>query len=845
EALQREAERLIQVMERLKCVGVAAGTAALLTLADALLGTYQRLKDGRALLDFDDLILSAGRLLSDEARRGACAWVLYKLDGGLDHVLIDEAQDTNPEQWQVVTAIAEEFFAGEGVKGEGCVRTLFVVGDDKQSIFSFQRADPAEFARMRRHFETRVTAAQGRWAGIDLEVSFRSVGAVLRAVDEVFAMEAARDGVVTDQGTVIRHIPFRRGMAGRVELWPPVTPGDKAEPEPWSPPLNRESADQPLSRLATVVADQIAHWLESGEVLEARGRRLVPGDVMVLVRRRNAFVQHLVRALKDRRVPVAGVDRMVLTEQLAVMDLMALGRFLLLPEDDLTLAVVLKSPMVGLTEEQLFAVAHGRRGRLWPALRAKAEEDPALALARDWLAGLLAEVDYRAPYELFAGALARPCPGDPVSGRRAVLGRLGSEAIDPLDEFLSACLGFERAHVPSLEGFLHWLEAGEAEVKRELDTGGGPAGGQVRIMTVHGSKGLQAPVVILPDTMSVPDKGPRILWPDAQDRRRTVPLFAPRRALEDGACKAARAAADAKRDQEYRRLLYVALTRAEDRLHICGWEGTRKSGEGSWYRLAEAALAGIADEQEYDFTRISPQGWTGKGLVLREPQTVPARPDALGEETAAAAAEVPDWARRPPPEEPTPTRPLTPSRPEGEEPAVRSPLGLDDGRRFRRGTLIHKLLQVLPEVEPARRALAAGRWLSRPGHGLTEEEQAEILAETLRVLDDPTFSALFGPGSRPEVPIVGTVGARTLSGQIDRLLVTDGAVWIVDFKTNRPPPRRVEDVPGIYVAQMAAYRAALSSVYPGRAVRCVLLWTDGPFLMELPPDRLDAAAPGA
>ncbi|HYC03355.1 MAG TPA: double-strand break repair helicase AddA [Azospirillaceae bacterium] len=842
EALEAEANRLLEVMERLKCVGVATHTAALLTLAEAMLEAYQRLKDARALLDFDDLILTSGRLLSEDARRGACAWVLFKLDGGLDHVLIDEAQDTNPEQWQVVAAIAEEFFAGEGTRADGCVRTLFVVGDDKQSIFSFQRADPAEFSRMRRHFEDKVSGAKGSWSGIDLEVSFRSVGAVLKAVDEVFALPAARDGVAGDPAAAIRHVPFRRGMAGRVELWPAVGPGDKAEPLPWSPPLERESLDQPLARLASVIADQIRRWLDTGEVLEARGRALVPGDVMVLVRRRNAFVQQLVRALKDRRVPVAGVDRMVLTEQLAVMDLVALGRFLLLPEDDLTLATVLKSPMVGLSEEQLFRVAHGRRGHLWPALRAKADLEPDLAPARDWLAGLLAETDFRAPYELFAGALARPCPADPVSGRRAVLARLGSEAIDPLDEFLASCLLFERSHVPSLEGFLHWLEAGEAEVKRELETGGGPGGGMVRIMTVHGSKGLQAPVVILPDTTGLPDKGPRILWPDGKGAR-TVPLFAPRRALEDGACRVARAAADQLRDQEYRRLLYVALTRAEDRLHICGWEGARKAGDGSWYRLAEQALAGIAEEHEFDFTEVSPQGWAGKGLRLTEPQTVPPRADALDEAAEHAPAALPDWARRQAPEEPTPSRPLTPSRPEGEEPAVRSPLGQDDGRRFKRGSLIHKLLQVLPELEPARRPLSAARWLARPAHALGEEEQAEILAETLRVLDDPAFAPLFGPGSRAEVPIVGTVGNRTLSGQIDRLLVTEHEVWIVDFKTNRPPPRRVEDVPAVYVSQLAAYRAALASVYPGRPVRCVLLWTDGPFLMELPAEKLDAAAP--
>lgn len=841
-ALQAEAVRLMAVMERLRCVSVARSTAALLTLSEAILATYRRLKDGRALLDFDDLILTASQLLGGQ--RDACAWVLFKLDGGLDHILVDEAQDTNPEQWAVVKAIAEEFFAGDGAESPERAsgsRTLFVVGDDKQSIFSFQRADPAEFARMRRHFQTRITAASGRWSGIDLQISFRSVRAVLAAVDAVFLREAARDGVIAP-GQEIRHIPFRRGMAGTVEVWPLVSPAETAEAEPWTLPLTPEQAARPMARLATLVADQIRHWLDSGEMLPARGRPLRPGDIMVLVRRRNQFVQQLVRDLKDRGVPVAGVDRMVLTEQLAVMDLMALGRFLLLPEDDLTLATVLKSPLIGFSEEQLFAIAHDRSGRLWPALARKAEEEEAFRPAHDWLHGLLAETDFHAPFELFAGLLSRPCPADPRleeggSGRRAILARLGSEAVDPLDEFLTACLAYEREHVPSLQGFLHWLEASQAEVKRELDAGGGPGGGRVRIMTVHGSKGLQAPLVILPDTMGVPDQSPRILWPDGTDRRE-VPLFAPRRALEDTACRMARAAADRRRDQEYRRLLYVALTRAEDRLVVCGYEGSRKAPDGAWYRLVQEALAGMAQERDYDFSQVSPAGWQGKGLHLYDTQIDPPRNDDKDLAEPQASVRLPGWARAPAPEEPTPARPLTPSRPEGVEPPVRSPLGTDDGHRFRRGTLIHKLLQVLPEIEPHRRDGAARAWLARPAHGLDPAQQAEIAGEALRVLEDPRFAPLFGPGSRAEVPIVGVVGGRVLSGQIDRLCLTDEAVWIVDYKTNRPPPTREEDVAPLYLAQMAAYRAALRRVYPGRTIRCVLLWTDGPYTMEISPDRL-------
>ncbi|MGQ9370926.1 double-strand break repair helicase AddA [Azospirillum sp. ST 5-10] len=834
-ALEEEAARLVVLMERVKAAGVAASTTALLTLADALVETYAARKRARALLDYDDLILHANHLLRGQEGRPAVPWVLYKLDGGLDHILIDEAQDTNPEQWQAVAAIAEDFFAGMGAgEARGAVRTVFAVGDEKQSIFSFQRADPAEFARMRRHFQAQVEAAEKHWAQIDLDISFRSTAAVLQAVDAVFALPQARDGVASDGHPTIRHRAFRRGHAGLVEVWPPVKPEERPDPPAWAPPVAREAADSPSARLAAVIADTVRGWLERGETLAARGRPVQPGDVMVLVRRRTGFVGELVRALKERSVPVAGVDRMVLTEQLAVMDLMALADFLLLPEDDLTLATVLKGPLIGLTEEELFALAHRRRGTLWAALVRRAEEDPAYRPARRYLGNLLARTDFVPPYELFAGVLSAPCPADTGSGRRAILRRLGPDAQDPLDEFLAVCLGYERTEAPSLQRFLAWLAASEAEIKRELEQGGG----HVRIMTVHGSKGLQAPIVFLPDTCGLPTQSPPILWPDDGC---AVPLFAPRRGQENGLCAEVRGRANRRRDQEYRRLLYVALTRAEDRLYVCGWQGKKDPSEGCWYRLVEEAMRDVGAPHDFDFTALGPDGWAGPGWRLADAQIVPPRDDGAGGVVEAGGHALPPWVAAAAAAEPEPSRPLTPSRPDAAEPAVRSPLGGDDGQHFRRGTLVHRLLQTLPELAPDARAAACRRYLAGRAHELTPAQQEEIAAETLAVLADPAFGHLFGPGSRAEVPVVGVVLGRALAGQIDRLAVTDEAVWIADYKTNRPPPRTLDGVPAVYVRQMAAYRAALAAVYPGRAVRCVLVWTDGPFPMELPSPMLDGA----
>ncbi|HJS32247.1 MAG TPA: double-strand break repair helicase AddA, partial [Alphaproteobacteria bacterium] len=742
-------------------------------------------------------------------------------DGGIDHVLIDEAQDTNPEQWEVAAAIAEEFFAGAGARE--AKRTIFAVGDTKQSIFGFQRADPQAFVDMRDHFARRAREAGMEFATVPLQLSYRSTRAVLVAVDAVFAQPVTGAGVALEGGE-IRHESFRTGEAGMVELWPPIAPRASEPREAWAPALAVEPGDSPRRRLAERIAGEVARWLGEGAMLESQGRPIQPGDVMILVRRRNSLVDELVRAFKAHDIPVAGVDRMVLVHQLAIMDLVALGRFLLLPEDDLTLATVLKGPLFGFDEEALFALAQPRRGTLWAELRRRGHENPLFGAAEAELTRLAARADFAPPYELFAELLSAR------GGRSRIVARLGPEAEDPLDEFLAACLAFERTHTPSLEGFLHWLEAGEQEIKRDLEEG---AREEVRIMTVHGAKGLQAPIVFLPDTLQTPTRTPALLWLG------DVMLWSPR-VDDDGSLAAtARDAARAARDAEHRRLLYVAMTRARDRLYICGYLANRSAPEGCWYRLIEPALRDIAQPVAIELG----EGESGLGLRLVCPQERPIKPRS---EAAVAidATALPRWAREPAPPEPSSPKPLVPSAPAEVEPAVRSPFGADDGARFKRGRLIHRLLQSLPDLAPERRARAAAAFLARKVHGLAPAEQDEIARETLAIFATPDFAALFGPASRAEAPIVGRVGDRVISGQVDRLCVLPHEVLVVDYKTNRPPPESPSRVPELYYSQMAAYRAALERIYPGREVRCALLWTVGPRLMELPQAALDRFARG-
>jgi len=816
-----EAERAKRFCDARNAHVVIAATRALVRLGAALVEAYDARKRLHAELDYDDLVLKALDLLR---RDGIAPWVLFKLDGGVDHILIDEAQDTNPEQWEIVAILAEEFFAGEDPAGR--LRTVFAVGDAKQSIYSFQRADPTAFGRMRAHFEERVNALSRTWRTVPLDISFRAAEPLLQAVDAVFANAAAADGVGLD-GEAIRHVAARVGQAGLVELWP----GAPAAPED-SDDLFADNAGRRIAeahtRLARAIAATIDGWLKGGEQLPSRDRRLRAGDIMVLVRRRNAFVEDLLRELKQRRVPVAGADRLTLSEQLAVKDLVALGQFLLLPEDDLTLAVVLKGPLFGISEEQLFTLAYDRGKRsLWSRLLTRGADDLLLSRAVETLRGLLARADFAPPYELYADILGAG------GGRRAMLERLGPEAEDPIEEFLALALTYEREHVPSLQGFLHWLVAGDIEVKRDLAE---QQRDEVRIMTVHGAKGLEAPVVFMPDTMQLPEQRGQLLWTAAEE----LPLWRPHR---DFACRhygAERQALRRRELQEYRRLLYVALTRAQDRLYICGWN-TRNSGRDAetWHTVCRAGLTGIAERFDFDTSLLigAMDGWGGEGLRLSSPQTeAPAR-----DSRAAAAprlAALPRWLGQPAPDEPDPPKPLLPSQPSGSEPATLSPLAVGGRDRFKRGLLVHRLLQTLPELPPDERPGAARRFLALPVHGLGEADREEICRETIAVLETPEFAPLWGPDAQAEVPVVGLIGGRALSGQIDRIVVTDDRVLIVDYKSVRPPPSSEDEVSRVYLQQLASYRAALERIYPDRPVSCAILWTEAPRLMPISSDLL-------
>jgi ATP-dependent helicase/nuclease subunit A len=831
-----EQARIAAVEDGRRAAGVAALTAALVRLGGPVVAAFAAGKDNAGVLDFDDLIRRASALLVDPG----AAWVLYKLDGGLDHLLLDEAQDTAPAQWAIAGALTAEFFAGAGAR-EGVRRSVFAVGDRKQSIFGFQGADPDAFDTWRATLRQRVADAGERFEDVALDVSFRSTAPVLALVDAVFAAPAAAEGVGVP-GT-LHHHAARAGHAGSVELWPLAPALDVAAPTPWQVPERSFHAQDGMRRLAEALAARIAAETAGTTMLESRGRPLGPGDVLVLVRRRNAFARALVGALKRLGVKVAGLDRMMLTEQPAVADLLALADLLLLPQDDLAVAAVLVSPLGFLDDASLMELAAYRRAdeTLWEALRRRAHERPEWQASAAMLRVLFARVDYVTPHALFAEMLG------PLGGRARLLARLGEEAAEPIDELLNAALAYTAAHPPSLQGFLHWLRASGAEVKRQAEG----AGDAVRVMTVHGAKGLQAPLVILPDTTGVPPSAQPLLWhPDAAG---TLPVWVARAGLSCAAADRLRAAAARRRQEEYNRLLYVALTRAEDRLIVCGWQTGKTPADTCWYRLAAEGFARLGATVAADVTLP----WEGEVWRHAVPQTCPPVPDLTqavatpAEPLPAWAGTAPLWAPRSPPAEPVPPLPLAPSRPQdaalGAVPDADSPLTARDatGLRFRRGRLVHALLQHLPALPAEARPAAARRFLDRPGNALPAGEAAAIAADALAVLDHPLLAPLFGPEGRAEVPLTGVIGGRVVGGLVDRLAVLADRVLIADYKTSRTPPATPAEVPVLYLRQMAAYRAVLRAIHPGRPVLCALVWTQGARVMALPEALLDRHAPGA
>ncbi|WP_170002712.1 double-strand break repair helicase AddA [Pseudopontixanthobacter vadosimaris] len=820
------------VQTRAKLMELADWLAPALEIGRRFALAWDEAKTREGLMDFDDQIRRAAALLT---RSEIADWIRYKLDRRFDHILIDEAQDTNEAQWSIIRALTEDFFTGSGQR-EDILRTIFVVGDYKQAIFRFQGTSPENFETAKHHFAQIMADAARNAGGLDQAIPARELvdlglGRSYRTAQPVLDFVDAAIGAIGHEHFGLTDPPeLHRGdeRPGLVTLWRPVLaqPDEDEQHGDTGGEVEGDGLEgwvsEPERRMADRIAAQVKQWMDHGFPLVKGGRRNAgPGDVMVLVRKRRELAGLVVARLHAAGVPVAGVDRLRLGAPLAVKDLMAAIRFAAQPLDDLSLANLLVSPLMGWTQQQL--LEHGYRPDevpLWDHLRRS--DDAFVAATADSLRDILRLADYEPPQALLHWMLVGPW-----QARRRLVARLGREANDPIDELLNAAQNYTASHTASLQGFIRWFDSGEGELKRDAAENTG----LVRVMTVHGSKGLQAPIVILADATGNPDASPTRGLTLTEELPggggRTLPLPSLKSDERIGPIAEAEAAAALAERQEHWRLLYVAMTRAGEALFIGGALGKRETepAADSWY----ARLYPLADPEPVEDDIWGSRLEWGK---LAEPVT------DLPTSAAITSPEMPDWAVQPIGPEPRPPRPLAPSS-AGEEAGADPPLPPDVAAfAARRGIAIHRLLERLPEVEPALREDAARRWVQRQAADLSVAEQEEIVSSAIAVLAHPDFADIFAPsatgGALAEVPLAATVDGQVIAGVADRLLVTADEVTVIDFKTARRPPAAIEAIPAANMRQMAAYVAALGQIYPGRRIRAAILYTQTPQLMVLP-----------
>lgn len=822
-ALLEERDRLEPLFDRLRAARAHARTEALFTLAAEIHRRVEAQKARLGALDFDDLIRRALDLLS----RVGAGWVLYKLDRGIDHVLVDEAQDTNPEQWAILRTLTQEFASGEGARAGN--RTRFAVGDPKQSIYGFQGADPREFAVTRSAWITESRAAGIAFEDVPLTLSFRSTTMVLKAVDAVFAIDAHNDGLSEEDIRKPVHASARQNAPGAVELWDIAEPEATDEVSAWTAPVDTPDPGAPALRVARRVAAAVRTWTREGD---ATGRVWRPGDILILVRKRGPAFEEVIRSLKGIGVPVAGQDRLEVSAHIAVMDLVAVGRAGLLPADDLTLATALKTPLVGLTDEDLVRLAAGRDDgeTLQDALgRHAGAGDAAAITARDALNTWIGLAGALGPFGFYARLLG------PMEGRAKLVARLGGEAGDAIDVFLAAAAHAEGGdEAPSLGGFLARYVGSEAghTVKRDLESGRD----EVRVMTVHGSKGLEAPVVVILDGCeALAGKDPPLLPMIGRDA--VLPPVWAGKSQDCAATERVRAAMGARSRQEHNRLLYVAMTRAADRLVVAPFRGKIRETEAAWCRMIRTGMEAALGEGE---TVELPYG---QAILWRD--GAPAKGEAPRPGAAEERPGEPAWLRRRVEPEAVAEGPLHPSGMLDAADGTRlPPPRLADASARRRGLLVHALLQHLPRVEPATRRKAGLAYLVSRAPGLGEPALRGILGAVMRLIEDPALAPLFTEDARAEVSLSGRVSLggveRAVTGRVDRLAVTDDTVTLADFKTGRPPADD-EALPEVEAGQIALYARLLSRIYPGKRILPMLVWTSGPVIRELDDATIEAA----
>ena len=797
QTLLNEQERIIIALDDIKSQHVATLTKALLIIIQTIVKEYDAIKNNQGMLDYDDLIEHTTALLH---KSDASMWILYKLDGGIDHILVDEAQDTSQQQWNIIQALTEDFFSG--ASSTDILRSIFVVGDEKQSIYSFQGAEPRLFHLMQSAYADKVTKANKHWSNVRLEKSYRSTEPILTLVDTLFSNSELKKAI-SFSAPNIKHDVHRKDSPGKIQIWELEKQEKKqSEDNIWPLPIQQEKINDPQITLAEKIGDTIKTWLDSKQFLASKNRAIQPSDIMILVRRRGEFVHHIIRALKQRSIPVAGIDRMRLTEHLAIQDLIAIGNTLLLPDDDLTLATLLKSPLIGLNEEQLFTLCYGRNEKsLWASLFEKQNEHPKYKNAFSILQDLMKKAQILPLFELYSYIL------ESLKLRTKLIQEQGDEVNDPINEFLTLITEYEKSHPSCLQGFIHWLSQGTLEVKRDPEH----SSNEIRIMTIHASKGLQAPIVFLPDTTQLPINRSQFLWIN-ENEDTPLMFWSPDALMEPHYCKTIKQRSHLLEMEEYYRLLYVAITRPEDELYICGWEQRNSLSEKSWYHLLLQSIKKLVGQEAtlpLTYTNIEKDQYNQSQETFQDIKQTTPLPQIFLEPIDQMLQKDNDAPN---------------------EHTTEFTQSIAHFDQIAKGIAAHKLLELLPEIETHMRRQAAERYIEGYKETIKDTKtRSNIVDSVMQILEDEKYAFLFSKQSKAEVPIIGKINNSPVLGQIDRLVFHKGDIWIIDYKTGTPQPT----IPKTYQKQLTTYKTLLENIFPNSKIHAAILWTMNQSIIHL------------
>lgn len=801
-------------------------TASYLVMAHEIGQRYAEAKHSQGMLDFEDLIRHSKNLLTGDA--GKAAWVRFKMDGHIRHIMLDEAQDTDSDQWDIVRALIDDFFTGqgqhEGQNMEGALnRTFFAVGDGKQAIYRFRGAERHVFEGMLPEISQMAAPAGHQVRFVDLNTSFRSSNVILDFVDSVFSTPENRHAI-DGQTEPLKHEAFHLGAGGRVEILPPepAQKPDRSTVYSWQLPLpdrRTDGEETPRMRLFNRLATRLKTLIEQQPFLATEGRFLVPSDIMVLCRT-SGHMELFLNALATTGVTASKTGDLELAQAPAVTDLMAVLRFLANPTDDLSLLHALRSPLFGLTNAELEQLrqrhASGRSPTYFKTLCRM--PDAGFAAMASTLKNLLNQVDLATPHQLLQKTLGTS------QGRGNLLWRYtgatdsaAAETINQaLDSFLDAALDYSSKEGTSLIGFLHWFDQGGLRIKIEA----GANKNAVQVMTAHASKGLQAPVVVLPETGTSfysQSKTDHKLWRvDGETHQDDLFLFGASEQHRTSLQSALMKAEKQRVFDDEMRLLYVALTRAQEHLIIAA---TAPAKEDNWYTLMTEQIQADGENPAW---QKHPDGT----LLYQEKHLftdAPVKPDATPEPENEAPP-LPAWVQTRPEAEHRAENILAGENP-GENPGENRAAQLMEGetrQKYRRGLLLHRLLEVLPGLPDDNTRRQKGRnFLAYSGTDFCSEKREQLLADALAVI--ASHPELFGEGYRPEATLaMADKQGRRLKGRVDCLRLTPDTVYITDYKTDVTPP---ETVPAAYRKQLQAYAAMARSIWPDRAVKTAILWT--------------------